>query len=418
VDESATGSVNFFSLRVRSSLLRVSCSREDLTHILATMRRLLVLVSTIIFVDVMLFTALTPLIPGYAEEFDLSKTGAGVLVGAFGAGAIIGGVIGGIAAARLGPKHAVITGLLLLGLASVGFAAADSAATLSAARFVQGLSSTITWAGGLTWLALNAPRERRGEVIGIAFSAAVFGAVLGPIFGGLADVVGTRPSFAGVAVVAFACAGVASLPRASAAEAISLAGLSRALRDPRFLGGLWLNTLPAFLFGMLVVLGPLALDAGGWSALAIAVVFFVAGLLEAALGPIVGRVTDRRGRLLPIRVALAASIVVAAGLAAATEPLVIAFLVGAAALGFGGFYTPGMALTSHRADAAGLAQGLAFGVMNSAWAVGEMTGPVLSGALASAFGDAVPYLTGSGLCMLTLVATQWVAGQRMRPREA
>jgi MFS family permease len=385
---------------------------------LGGVRRLLALVSTIIFVDVMLFTALTPLIPGYSDEFDLSKTGAGILVGAFGAGAIIGGVIGGIAATKLSPKRAVIGGLVLLGLASLGFAAADSAAMLSGARFVQGLSSTITWSGALTWLAVTAPRERRGEVIGIAFGAAVFGAVLGPIFGGVADVVGTRPSFTGVALVAFVCAAVAALPQATPAESVSMSGLSRALRDPRFLGGLWLNTLPAFLFGMLVVLGPLALDAGGWSALAIAVVFFAAGLLEAVLSPIMGRVSDRRGRLLPIRVALAASIVVAAGLAAATEPLVIAFLVGAAALGFGGFYTPGMALTSHRADAAGLAQGLAFGVMNSAWALGEMTGPVLSGALASAFGDAIPYLAGAGLCALTLVATQWVAGQRMTPREA
>ncbi len=382
------------------------------------MRNLLALVSTIIFVDVMLFTALTPLIPGYADEFDLSKTGAGILVGAFGAGAIIGGGIGGIAATKLNPKRAVVGGLVLLGLASLGFAAADSAAMLSAARFIQGLSSTITWSGALAWLAVTAPRERRGEVIGIAFGAAVFGAVLGPIFGGVADIVGTRPSFTGVAVVAFVCAAVAALPQATPAESVSISGLLRALRDPRFLGGLWLNTLPAFLFGMLVVLGPLALDAGGWSALAIAVVFFVAGLLEAALSPIVGRVTDRRGRLLPIRVALAASIVVTAGLAAATDPLVIAFLVGVAALGFGGFYTPGMALTSHRADAAGLAQGLAFGVMNSAWALGEMTGPVLSGALGSAFGDAVPYLLGAGLCALTLVATQWVAGQRMSPREA
>jgi MFS family permease len=382
------------------------------------MRRLLALVSTIIFVDVMLFTALTPLIPGYVEEFDLSKTGAGVLVGAFGAGALIGGVLGGIAAAKLGPKRAVVGGLLLLGIASLAFAAADTAGTLVAARFIQGLSSTITWSGALTWLAVTAPRERRGEVIGTAFGAAVFGAVLGPMFGGIAEIVGTRLSFASVALVAFACAAIATLPRAAPREVVSTAGLSRALRDPRFLGGLWLNTLPAFLFGMLVVLGPLALDAGGWSAFAIAIVFFVAGLLEAALSPLLGRATDRLGRLLPIRVALAASIVVAAGLAAATEPFAIAFFVGAAALSFGGFYTPGMALTSYRADAAGLAQGLAFGVMNSAWALGELMGPTIGGALATAFGDAVPYLVGSALCALTLVATQWAAGQRMRPREA
>ncbi len=223
----------------------------------------------------------------------------------------------------------------------------------------------------------------------------MFGAVLGPLFGGIAELVGTRPSFAAVALVAFVCAGVATVPRATGREEISTAGLARALRDPRFLGGLWLNTLPAFLFGMLIVLGPLALDDAGWSALAIAMVFFGAGLLEAALSPVLGRVTDRRGRLLPIRIALAASIVVAAGLAAAREPIVIALLVGAAALAFGGFYTPGMALTSHRAEAVGLAQGLAFGIMNSAWALGELTGPTLGGALAEAVGDATPYLVGA-----------------------
>ena len=329
-------------------------------RILVRMRRLLALVSTIIFIDVMLFTALTPLIPGYTEEFDLSKTGAGVLVGAFGAGAIIGGLIGGFAAARLGPKRAVVAGLILLGLASLAFAVAESATTLVAARSIQGLSSTITWAGALAWLAVSAPRERRGEVIGIAFGAAVFGAVLGPLFGGIAELVGTRPSFAAVALVAFACAGVATVPRATGREEISTAGLARALRDPRFLGGLWLNTLPAFLFGMLIVLSPLALDDAGWSALAIAMVFFGAGLLEAALSPVLGRITDRRGRLLPIRVALAASIVVAAGLAAAREPIVIALLVGAAALAFGGFYTPGNGahLASSRSRRTGTGSGV------------------------------------------------------------
>ena len=383
------------------------------------MRRLLVLVSTIIFVDVMLFTALTPLVPGYAEEFELSKTGAGVLVGAFGAGAIVGGILGGLAAARLGPKRALIVGLLLLGLASLAFASAESAGTLVAARAIQGLSSTITWAGALAWLAATAPRERRGEIIGTAFGAAVFGAVLGPVFGGIAELVGTRSAFAAVAVVAFACAAVATVPRAAPAEEISSAGLSRALRDPRFLGGLWLNALPAFLFGTLIVLGPLALDDEGWTVAAIAAVFFAAGLLEAAVNPALGRLTDRRGRLLPIRVALGASIVVASGLAAASAPAVIAVLILAAFLTFGGFFTPGMALTSHRAEAVGLAQGLAFGIMNSSWALGELTGPVLGGALASELGDAVPYLVGAVLCGLTLAATYRVtAMERARPHAA
>jgi len=113
------------------------------------------------------------------------------------------------------------------------------------------------------------------------------------------------------------------------------------------------------------------------------------------------------------------SAVVALALAAAEAPVVLAILVPAAAVSFGGFYTPGMALTSHRADAVGLAQGLAFGIMNSAWALGELTGPTLGGALADAVGDPAPYVLGATLCVLTLVATQRVAAAKgATPREA
>jgi MFS family permease len=387
-------------------------------HILDGMRRLLLLVSAVIFVDAMLFTALTPLVPGYAEEFGLSKTGAGLLVGAFGAGALLGGIPGGIAASKLGPKSAVVGGLLILSVASFAFAAADSAAALGVARFVQGFSSTTTWAGALAWIAVAAPRSRRGEVIGTAFGAAVFGAIVGPMFGGIAETIGIRVSFVGLGVIALAFAVLAALARASEAEPLTRAGIARAFRDSRFLGGLWLNTLPALLFGTLVVLAPLALDEGGLSTLAIGAVFFAAGLFEVVISPLLGRASDRYGRLLPIRGALAASIVVASLLALATQPAAIALLVAAAALSFGGFYAPGMALTSHRAESAGLAQGLAFGIMNSAWALGNMAGPVGGGALASRFGDAVPYLLGAALCALTLLATRHVAGRQVRPSEA
>ena len=261
------------------------------------MRRLLVLVSAVVFVDAMLFTALTPLVPGYADEFDLSKTGAGLLVGAFGAGALLGGVPGGIAAARFGPKVAVVGGLVVLALASFGFAAADSALSLGLARFVQGFSSTTTWAGALAWVTVAAPLSKRGEVLGTAFGAAVFGAVVGPMFGGVAEAVGIRISFATLGVVALAFAALAWLARSSVAEPLTPGGVSRAFRDPRFIGGLWLNTLPALLFGTLVVLAPLDLDDAGWSSLAIGAVFFGAGLLEVAISPLLGRASDRRGRL-------------------------------------------------------------------------------------------------------------------------
>ena len=171
------------------------------------------------------------------------------------------------------------------------------------------------------------------------------------------------------------------------------------------MGGLWLNTLPAFLFGTLVVLVPLRLDDGGFTPVAIGAVFLFAGIIETAVNPFLGRLSDRRGRLLPIRAALIGSVAVALAFAVARDPYVVAVLAVLAAVTFGGFYTPGMALVSDRTELAGLTQALGFGIMNTAWALGNVTGPALAGTIADATGDAGPYLLAAALCALTLGAT-------------
>jgi MFS family permease len=191
-----------------------------------------------------------------------------------------------------------------------------------------------------------------------------------------------------------------------------------AFRDPRFVGGLWLNLLPALLFGLIAVLVPLRLDEGGYGVLAIGLLFFGAGLLEVVVNPLLGRFSDRRGRLLPIRAALAASVGVAAALAVTRDPVLVMGLTTLAAVSFGGFYTPGMALVSDRAETVGLSQGLGFGIMNTAWAAGNMTGPAAGGALAEAAGDWLPYGLAALLCLLTLVASfrlRLVAGSARAP---
>jgi MFS family permease len=379
------------------------------------MRRLLPVVCTIVFVDAALFGAIIPLVPGYADEFDLGKFQAGLLVGAYGAGALAGGIPSGLLARRVGPRNAVVLGLLLLAAASFAFALAGGPLALGLSRFAQGLSSALTWAGALAWVTVTAPRARRGQVLGTVFAFAVLGFIVGPMFGALAELAGIRPSFAVVGVGALLLAGAVSLTAAAPVERLEPGAFRRALLDPAFVAGLWLNTLPAFMFGMLDVLAPLAFDDAGYGVVAIAAVFVAAGLVETVVNPLVGRLSDRRGRLLPIRLSLAASVVVAVALAVAEEPLVLAALVIAAAIAFGGFYAPGMALVADRAELAGLAQGLSFGVMNSAWALGALAGPAVGGALADSLGDAAPYLLGAALSAGTLAA---LAAHVGRPRTA
>ncbi len=368
------------------------------------MRRVLVATGSIVFLDTMLFGAIIPLLPDFADSYDLTKLEAGVLLGAYGAGALVGGIPGGLLVGRIGPKRGLILGLTVLAVSSLAFALAGGPVALGVSRFVQGVSSATTWAAALAWVAVATPRERRGQALGTVFGAAVLGFVVGPMFGGVADLVGIRWSFVAVSLVAVALT-LSLLPlERPPAEVRSPGAIGRALRDRAFLGGLWLNTLPALFFGVVDVLVPLLLDDAGHGALAIAAVFVVAGLVEVVLNPFVGRISDHRGRLLPVRVALAATMAVACGLAFATDPLLVAVLVVAASISAAGFYTPGMALVADRAELAGLPQGIGFGVTNSAWATGALIGPAVGGALAQAFGDPVPYLLCGALCGLTLLA--------------
>jgi MFS family permease len=372
-------------------------------------RRLLILSSSVVLVDTMLYAALAPLLPRFTEELDLSKATAGLLVSAYATGVLVGAVPGGIAAARFGPRHAVIGGLALIGAASVAFGLAGDPWTLGCSRLLQGFGSALSWAGALSWLVAGTPPSRRGEMLGTALGAAVFGALLGPALGAAADVLDPLVAFGAVGA---ACAGLlvwALRTPGAPGERVDGAAVARAARDRTFLGGLYLMSLPAFLFGIVSVLVPLRLGDLGWGAVAIAAIFVAGASIEMVGAPVVGRLSDRRGRLGVIRVALAASLAVSIGLAWSDRALSNALLVLAASAAYGALFVPAMALVSSGAEHVGLAQGLAFGLMNACWAVGNAVGPSLGGILGEVAGDAVPFVLASGLCLATLVVV-WRPG--------
>ena len=121
------------------------------------------LVCGVVLVDTMLYAALVPLLPEFATEYALSKGGSGLLVASFAAGALVAAIPSGLAAAHLGPKRTVLAGLILMSVACLGFGFAGSAWTLGVSRLFQGFGSTMSWAGGFTWLVSVTPRERRGQ---------------------------------------------------------------------------------------------------------------------------------------------------------------------------------------------------------------------------------------------------------------
>lgn len=371
------------------------------------MRRVLLLAGAIVLVDTLFFAALTPLLPHYAHRLGLGKAGAGLLAAAYPLGALCGAIPSGVVAARLGVKRTVLVGLTVVAVTTALFGVAGSAWELDLARFCQGLASAFSWTGALAWLVAASPAAKRGALIGQAFAAAVGGALLGPVLGGVASLAGTGWTFGVVAAASLGLAAwAAATPAARPTEPQPVRALFDAFRDRRVLLSVWFVVLAAMLFGTLAVLAPLRLSTLGFGALGIGAVWLLTGALETVNNVGVGRAADRYGPLGPIKVALVGTVVATLLLPWPDNRFVLAVVIAFAGISFGTFYTPGMTLLTHAAEERGLDYGYAFALVNLAWAPGQSGGSVIGGALAQATSDAVPYLTLSAVALLTL-AVLW-----------
>jgi len=368
-------------------------------------RRLFLLVAAVVLVDTMFYAAITPLLPHYADELDLSKSAAGLLSASYAAGTLVGSLPAGWLAIRAGVKPTILMGLGLLAGSSLVFAFAGSVELLDGARFAQGIGGACSWAGGLAWLVAAAPGERRGELIGSALAAAIAGVLLGPVLGGAATVIGPEAVFSGVSVLGLGLFAWAWLtPGIEPQREPSAWALAAALRRADFLAGFWLVALPALFSGTLAVLAPLRLDQLGASGLAVGAIFLVAAGVEASLSPVLGRASDRHGRLAPIRIGLVGAAAAAVLLPLPGVAALLALLVVLAVAALASFWAPAMALLSDAAEGAGVEQGFAFALTNLAWAGGQVAGGAAGGGLAEATADAVPYAILALLCVLTFAA--------------
>jgi len=386
------------------------------------MRRLLLLSSAVVFLDVVFYTAITPLLPMYADDLGLSKGAAGVLAAAYAAGTLVASLPAGFVAARVGPRRALLSGLLLLGLSSLAFGFSHHLVLLDAARFGQGMAGALAWAGALTWLIQSSPPERRGSVIGDVLGVAVAGSLFGPAVGALAYSVGTEAIFGSVLVLTIALSVVAlRIPDPKVAEPQRLSEVREAILSPSVLWATWYVAAPSAMFGVVEVLAPLRMDELGGGAGLVAAGFISGAVIEAILAPTIGRLSDRIGRLRPYAAGMAISAVAIALLPAAGALAgVFAVLIGIS-IGAGLCFAPALAMLSDSAEATRLHQGFAAGLINMAWASGQVLGGVGGGAAAGVAGDALPCLLAAGLLLATVAVARPMAlgaRRRVRPHEA
>ena len=356
----------------------------------------------------MFYAALTPLLPHYAEELGLSKTGAGVLAGSYALGALLAGIPAGILATRLGVKPTILIGLGGMTITTALFGFAHSESVLVLARLLQGAASSCSWTAGLAWLIADAPANARGrsdrkcdgrrDLRRDARAGDRRDRVRDEHRG--ARSAASRCIGLGLAAWAFAT----SSQHEPSGQPVSL--LFSALTKRRMLASVWLVALPSISFGALGVLAPLHLDALGLGALAISGVWIVAVSFEATAAPLVGYISDRRGRILPLLVRSGGGRSRASSSSPALDARwwTYAAVIVACSFALGAFWAPSMSLASDEAEVLGLDYAFGFAIINLAWAPSQVAGSVGGGRLADVTSDAVVYLVLASLFTLTLAA--------------
>ncbi len=367
------------------------------------MRRQLAVVFAIVFVDLVGFGIVLPLMPAFAASYGISKAAIGVLVTSYSLLQFLVSPLWGACSDRVGRRPVLLIGLAGSSLSYVLFAFAGGFWTLLASRVIAG-SMGATVGVAQAYVADVTPPERRAHALGILGAGFALGFILGPALGGVLYQHGhAAAGWAAAALCgANALAALAWLPETPQHGTRRPSGrvAVRALAAP-FGAAFLLMSAFAVIHVSLPILAQeeLRLDTRR-----IGLLFAFSGVVSAVVqGGLVGRVAPRIGEA---RLALAGGVGMAAGLA---------LLAGAASLGRlylaigvlsmgSAAATPAILAAVSRLTASHL-QGAALGVMQTAQNLGRIAGPLLAGALYQTLGHGAPFLAGAALAGAGALAT-------------
>jgi DHA1 family tetracycline resistance protein-like MFS transporter len=157
----------------------------------------------VVFVDLLGFSLILPLLPFYAETFGASPTEVGLLVASYAAMQLVGAPLLGGLSDRFGRRPVLITSIIGTSVGFVIFGLANTLWLLFASRMLDGLTGgNISVAQA--YVADVSTAENRARNFGLIGAAFGLGFVIGPAFGGFL-------SRWGFAVPAFIAAGMAGV---------------------------------------------------------------------------------------------------------------------------------------------------------------------------------------------------------------
>jgi DHA1 family tetracycline resistance protein-like MFS transporter len=375
----------------------------------------LLIIFITVFIDLLGFGIIIPLLPFYAEHFGASALMVGLLSTSFSLAQFVFAPFWGRLSDRIGRRPVILIGLLGSALSYAFFALATSLPLLFLARTLAGIAGA-NIPTAQAFIADTTTPETRAKGMGLIGAAFGLGFIFGPAIGGFLSHWGyAAPAwFAATISLANFVAALLLLPESRPPHARDSSGpgrlevIRRALARP--------NLPMVLLVYFLVVTAFASFEATfalyserrfAFTPATIGYMFAWIGVVLATVqGMLVGRVVKTIGekRLVP-----AAIFVIALALAlvpvAWTVPL-LAAAAGLLALGMG-FNSPSL-LSSISQLADPRDQGSTLGVSQSLGSLARIIGPMWGGWVFDEFGTGFPFFTAAGLmliaCSLSIVA--------------
>jgi multidrug resistance protein len=375
-----------------------------------------------VFLDLVGFGIVIPLLPLYAQRFGAGAVAVAWLLAVYSLMQFLFAPAWGRLSDRIGRRPVLLIGLFGSAASYLACGLAGSLPLLFAARALSGVAGANVGVAQACIADVTRPEERaRGMgMIGAAFG---LGFIVGPALGGILSRWGFQAPFLFAAALTFANATLAifrlpeSLPphrRTQRPAGLTLADRARALfgrATPARLRALY---LAGFLFTLAFagMEGTFSLWADAkWhvSGHGIAYLFVYLGVVSSvAQGGVVSRVVRRAGERTTALVGLAC---VAAGLAgAALAPSWPPLLVALGLIAFGqGMASPTVSsLISHQGGPG--EQGRLLGIYQSLSALGRAAGPVAGGVALAHAGLSAPFLTAAAVSAVAALVLATITG--------
>lgn len=371
----------------------------------------LVIILVTVFIDLLGFGIIIPLLPFYAESFGATAFAIGLLGTSFSLMQFLFSPIWGRWSDRIGRKPIILLGLIGSCLSYLTLALATSLPILFLARIIGGIAGA-NIPTAQAYIADVTTPENRARGMGLVGAAFGLGFIFGPAIGGvLSRVTPETPMwFASALCFANFVAAWFLLPESRVVTTSTkslgrMAAFRHATTKPALLLVLALYFIVTMAFSGFEATFALFSEARfGYTAASIGFLFaFIGFVLAVVQGVLVGRVVKRLGerRLVPLAIFAIAISIGMIPFVWNVPTLLVA--LGVLAVGMG-FNSPSLSsMVSKLSDADD--QGGTLGLASSLASLGRVVGPAWGGYLYDAFGMSTPYLSASALMFIAFVVS-------------